>query len=158
MGIRFALDGEVSVYTSAEMYSEKPQEIFTLKHGALDLNPHFKGNIALLDTASETLFLAAECSGTFPLYYHLGGYGQLAFCSRQRPMAKLLRLSYDPIGILEFARSGYTFEARTFFRGLRRLSSTSPRCDSRLEARRDGTDTPCPSIDGPPSMLIWSPI
>ncbi len=119
-GTAFAVDGEISVYLNAAISSRRPSNLFSLDSRELKLGSDCKGNLALVDSDSGLWFLAAEWSGTFPLYYLITDTG-LVFCNRQRPIARLFDLPSDPLGILEHARYGYTLAGRTFFRNLRRL-------------------------------------
>ena len=119
-GIAFAVDGEVSAYLNAGKSADQGPRLFELSSGRLTLSLECKGNVALVDSNSGLWYLATEWSGTFPLYYLLADTG-LVFCSRQRPVAKLLGLGLDPLGLVEFLRYAYTFAGRTSFEGLKRL-------------------------------------
>jgi len=119
-GVAFAVDGEVSVYSTIAQPDYPTGGLWELRDGQLDLTAACKGNLALAETNSGSWFLAEDWSGIFPLYYIQTERG-LAFCSRQRPLAEVLGLSFDPLGLLQFLRYGYTLAGRTFFRNLRRL-------------------------------------
>jgi len=118
--LTFAVDGEISIYTTAESAPSQPGMLFRLSSDLLTLGPSCKGNLALVDPHSGFWFLAAEWSGTFPLYYLVTDQG-LIFCSRQKPLAHLCGSRPDPLGVVESVCFNYTLAGRTFFQNLRRL-------------------------------------
>ncbi len=117
-GLLIAIDGEASLYSTAQAHISGTRSLFTQVNGHIEPTQDCKGNIAVL--CRHTCVLFCEWSGTFPLYYVVLPAG-LAFCSRQRPLAKVLDLPPDPIGCIEYLKYGYTLRDRTQFRGLRRL-------------------------------------
>ena len=119
-GTAFAVDGEISIYSTAAEPSAQLSSLFTLSPGGLTLTPSCRGSIALVDRVSGLWYLATDWSGTFPLYFIRTDTG-LVFCSRQKPIAKLFNLSPDSLGILELLRGGYVLAGRTLFRNLQRL-------------------------------------
>ena len=117
----FAVDGELALYRRAHALAEEP-----VVAGAPPRPPvaalveRSVGNVAVVDPASGTWELAADWTGSFPVYYAERD-GCLLFSSRLRPLARALEAAPDPFGICEFLLSDYTFDGRTFFAGIRRL-------------------------------------
>jgi hypothetical protein len=115
-GLVYAVDGEVSTYASVR----QRESLFDLKSNQITLRSGCKGNVAVVDERSGLWFLAADWLGIFPLYYLVTKEG-LIFCSRQLPIARLLSLSEDSLGVISWLMFNYTFAGRTFFQSLRRL-------------------------------------
>ena len=114
-----AVDGEWSIYQNLRTRGG-PGRLFALSHDGLDLSPDCRGNVALLMPDGDTVHLATEWTGTFPLYYATGG-GGLLFSSHIRPMTAVLGTEPDRQAVIEFLREGYTTSGRTVVRGIRRL-------------------------------------
>jgi asparagine synthetase B (glutamine-hydrolysing) len=120
-GIIFAVDGENSIYLMAEKLSLVNRSIFAdISSGNLNGLYSLKGNLVAVDKASGICHIVTEWTGTFPLFYAQIDK-KFIFCSRQKPIARVLGLSPDYIGILEFFRETYMYAGRTFFNGLHRL-------------------------------------
>jgi hypothetical protein len=119
--LHFAVDGEASLYRNAEAFIQhgKPT-LFQMTSGKVELTRACKGNVAVVDTASRTWSLAAEWTGTFPLYY-TDRSDAFVFSSRLRPLARVVGAAYDPMGITEFLLRNYILAGRTHYRGIRRL-------------------------------------
>jgi hypothetical protein len=121
-GIQFAVDGEASIYQAASEFSlRREPTIFQISSSnEITLATSCKGNVAAVEPKSGVWYLAAEWTGSFPLYYsHTPG--QLLFCSRLKPLARLLDSSPDLIAIREFLHENYMPAARSFFNGISRL-------------------------------------
>jgi Asparagine synthase len=119
--LHFAVDGEASLYRKAHAFIQRGEPtLFQMSSGKLELTSACKGNVAAVDTASRTWYLAAEWTGTFPLYY-TDRSDAFVFSSRLRPLARVMGAAYDPIGITEFLLKGYILAGRTHYRGIRRL-------------------------------------
>ncbi|HEU4452933.1 MAG TPA: hypothetical protein VFR81_07725 [Longimicrobium sp.] len=118
-GSVLAVDGEPSLYAAAACPRER-ERLFTAGDGHMELAVACRGNLALLDPATETLRLGVEWSGSFPLYYARAG-GGLLFSSRARPLARTVGAEPDGVGIRELLHGGYTMGGRTAFRGVHRL-------------------------------------
>lgn len=116
-----AIDGEWSLYNSAENYLPKHADnLFRFVGGAAELTTTSTGNIALFDPHKTILNLLTDWTGSFPLYFceHESG---LLFSSLLRPLARAVASSRDDLGTLEFLRQGYTLMGKTPFAGIRRL-------------------------------------
>lgn len=123
------LDGEVTLYTAFEDGRRNGSLPCRLDADALVPEAGAVGNVAVL--TEDRLDLAADWTGTMPLYYIERG-GGLVFSSHLRPLARAVGADPDPVGILEFLRDGYTLGARTQFDGIRRLlGGQSLRYDAR---------------------------
>ncbi|MCA9421705.1 MAG: hypothetical protein KC592_11840 [Nitrospira sp.] len=119
--IIFALDGEIAIYRMAEKFTTiNCKELFDISSGILNEGKFLKGNMVVVDKALGLCQIVSEWTGTFPLYYAQINQ-KFFFCSRQKPIAQVLGLSPDYIGILEYFRNDYMYAGRTFFNGLRRL-------------------------------------
>lgn len=116
----YAIDGAYSTYTQGANDSSQFSHDFHLDDRVVRLGATFIGNVALIDPASQTLHLALDSSGTFPLYLTYYGGGAL-FSSHLRPLARVTRTAVDDIGLLEFVRTGFTFAGRSTFSQIRRL-------------------------------------
>lgn len=109
-----AVDGEWSLYREAAELCCK------LDGDVLDPDIDSAGNVAMIGATTGTVHLAADPSGTFPLYYkeHEGG---LLFASLLRPLAAITHALPDDIAILEFLRQAYTVGGKTVYADIRRL-------------------------------------
>ncbi len=120
-GCYFAVDGERSIYRYASTTAAgDATALFKIENGKLETTALCKGNVAVFDEASHTLFLATEWLGIFPLYYARVGDG-IMFCSHCKPLAAITGASRDDIGIVEYLLLGYPIGRRTPFRGIHRL-------------------------------------
>jgi len=119
--IFFAVDGEASLYHTAQASSERERsDLFQVSHEKLELTSACKGNVAVVDSASRAWYLAAEWTGTFPLYY-VHRDGAFVFSSRLRPLARVMGAAPDPLGILEFLHRSYILAGRTHYQDIHRL-------------------------------------
>jgi hypothetical protein len=119
--LHFAVDGEASLYRNAETFIQQGNPtLFQMSAGKAELTRACQGNVAVVDTASRTWSLAAEWTGTFPLYY-TDRSDAFVFSSRLRPLARVVGAAYDPMGITEFLLKRYILAGRTHYRGIRRL-------------------------------------
>ena len=119
--IIFAVDGEISIYHEAEkLCQSNGNTLADISSGNLNDVDFLKGNFVVVDKASGSCHIVTEWTGTFPLYYAQINQ-KFIFCSRQKPIAQVLGLTPDYIGILEYFRNDYMYAGRTFFNGLRRL-------------------------------------
>jgi asparagine synthetase B (glutamine-hydrolysing) len=117
----FAVDGELALYRRAHSLAlEQVVAGAPSIPTASTLTEASVGNAAVVDSVSGTWELAADWTGSFPVYYAERD-GCLLFSSRLRPLARVLEAAPDPVGICEFMRSEYTFDGRTFFAGIRRV-------------------------------------
>jgi asparagine synthetase B (glutamine-hydrolysing) len=117
----FAVDGELALYSRAHSLAEESVAAGPPSAApAAVLTGVFAGNAAVVDSASRTWELAADWTGSFPVYYAERD-GCLLFSSRLRPLARALEAPPDPAGIHEFLLGDYTFAGRTFFRGIQRV-------------------------------------
>jgi hypothetical protein len=120
-GCYFAVDGERSIYRYASRTADgDATALFKIENGKLETTALCKGNVAVFDEASHTLFLATEWLGIFPLYYTRVGDG-IMFCSHCRPLAAITAASRDDIGVVEYLLFGYPIRQRTAFQGIHRL-------------------------------------
>lgn len=111
----FAIDGEASLYRSS-----RETIPFRVLNNDLELASSCKGNIVAVDPQLGHWFLASEWSGSFPLYYaHFNG--GLLFCSRLKPLARILEDSPDLIAIREFLHNNYTLAGRSLYKNIHRL-------------------------------------
>ena len=115
-----AVDGEPSLYSSAQEHAAGSKSLFERSNGHVQMSVDCRGSIAVMLPNERKCFLACDWSGTFSIYY-LATPAGLMFCSRQRPLARVLGLKPDPLGCLEFLKYGYTLRDRTHFQGLKRL-------------------------------------
>ena len=120
-GIILAVDGEISIYHMAEKLCQENRTNFAkISAGNLNDIEFLKGNLVVVDRSSGSCHVVTEWTGTFPLYYAQVDR-KLIFCSRQKPIAQILGLTPDYIGILEYFQNTYMYAGRTFFNGIRRL-------------------------------------
>ena len=120
-GSLVAVDGERSVYPLAAGWAAGGADApFVPAPGGIDVAPACRGNVALVEPGAGVLHLAAEWTGSFPLYYAAHG-GGLLFSSLLRPLARAVGAPRDDVGILQFLRQAYTYAGRTQFEGIRRL-------------------------------------
>lgn len=77
-------------------------------------------SIGILQPKARTCILAADWSGSFPLYYCQTPHG-LLFSTLLRPLASAVGASPDFAAISQFLRNGYIVGGRTHFVGVRRL-------------------------------------
>lgn len=125
-GLAFVIDGEASVYPLAgKQARDLGAPLFRIGRYGLRLAEDCAGNVAVLDSASGSLFLAAAVSGSFPLYYAEVPGGVL-FSSLLRPliraMACIVAVEPDMVGVVQWLRRGcYFLGNRTFYSGAQRL-------------------------------------
>ena len=120
-GLRFAVDGEASIYCLARDVALTGRPIlFHHSHEFLHLTAACKGNVVAVEPESGAWYLAVEWTGCFPLYY-LHQDGKLLFGSLLGPLAHVVNATPDATGILEFLLKGYTIAGRTQFEGIRRI-------------------------------------
>lgn len=81
---------------------------------------YWRGNGVAIDPSRDSVHLATEWTGTFPLYYSRTA-GGFAFSSHLRPLARAIGAAPDHLGALEFLRGGFTLAGRTPFEGISRL-------------------------------------
>ena len=120
-GTLAAVDGERSVYPLAGAWAAgRTDALFLPAAHGIEAAPACRGNVAVVEPGADALHLAAEWTGSFPLYYaeHRGG---LLFSSLLRPLARAVGAPRDDLGILQFLRQAYTCAGRTQFAGVRRL-------------------------------------
>jgi hypothetical protein len=118
-GSLMAVDGEASLYrmTDPTGHEEDPV-LFRKDDDGITLREPCKGNIALVD--GSRLYIAAEPSGLFPLYYcHAGN--ALLFGSHIRPLAGTVGAEIDPIGVCQFIRFRHIYHDRSLYKGIKRL-------------------------------------
>jgi hypothetical protein len=116
-----AVDGEGTLYRDVELFIHRASPtLFRVHAGRLELNSACKGNVALIDARSGTCYLAAEWTGTFPLYY-IQRDGAFVFSSHLRPLARVFNAMPDSVGIVEFLGRGYMLSGRTYYQGIRRI-------------------------------------
>ena len=100
-GLHFAVDGENSLYKNASQFAQKGEpSLFQLQKYRLEPGVCCKGNVAMVDKDNNTLYLATEWTGSFPLYYTRVEDG-LLFSSHLRPLSKIVSATPDPIGIIQ---------------------------------------------------------
>jgi len=120
-GRYFAVDGEASIYRLARTFTQASgPSLFGVSSGNLDLTEACKGNVAVVDVRSGVWYLATEWTGSFPLYF-VHTDGKLLFSSRLKPLARVMKASPDPYGIVEFLLKGYTYIGRTHYKNICRL-------------------------------------
>lgn len=115
------VDGERSLYRmAAEALPDQPNQLFQMRAAGIEVAVDATGNIAVVEPETRTVYLAADWTGTFPLYYaeHAGGF---LFSSLMRPLATTVAADIDPLGALEFLRQAYTAMGKTLFKGVKRL-------------------------------------
>jgi hypothetical protein len=120
-GVYFAVDGEASIYHAAPEFAlHRQPTLFHISASELSLTATCKGNVVVVDPEECLWYLAVEWTGSFPLYYsHLPS--GLLFCSRLKPLARVLGASSDLIAIREFLHENYMLAGRSFFKGIYRL-------------------------------------
>jgi|RhiMetStandDraft_8_1073273.scaffolds.fasta_scaffold00311_2 asparagine synthetase B (glutamine-hydrolysing) len=133
-GIDFAVDGEAAIYRVAPEFALRGQPtLFCLADSALALTATCKGNVVAVDPQEGLWHMAVEWTGSFPLYYtHLPS--GLLFCSRLKPLARILGASPDVIAIRELLHGNCMLAGRSFFQGMHRLMpgqslTYDPSCD-----------------------------
>jgi asparagine synthetase B (glutamine-hydrolysing) len=120
-GLHFAVDGEHSLYKNSLKFVQKGKpSLFQLTDGRIEPEVHCKGNVAAVDGDNQTLYLATEWTGSFPIYYTRVDDGIL-FSSHLRPLSKLIDATADPTGMMQFLKDGFFLAGRTFFKEIRRL-------------------------------------
>lgn len=77
-------------------------------------------NFFVYDANQESLFIASDYSGVYPLYYAVSE-GCLYFSNHLRPLAKALNKELDPVGVIQRSAFHYTIGKRTLFAGIDRL-------------------------------------
>lgn len=109
-GTHFAVDGERTIYKAETApFQFSP---------TLELSTTCKGNVAI--ATKDVWYLAADWSGSFPLYYAHTSEG-LLFCSRLRPLAQITDPEIDLVGLRQFFHACYMLSGRTFYKGISRL-------------------------------------
>jgi asparagine synthase (glutamine-hydrolysing) len=88
----------------------------------LALSPVAKGNVALLDGASGLLFLAADWTGAFPLYYTCSPKGFL-FSSHLRLLARVAKATLNLTSVVDQLQLSYQIGDSTIFKDVRRLQA-----------------------------------
>ena len=122
-GTHFAVDGERTIYkVETAPFRFSP---------TLELSTTCKGNVAI--ATKDLWYLAADWSGSFPLYYAHTSRGIL-FCSRLRPLAQIIKPEIDIVGLRQFFHACYMLSGRTFYTGISRLMpgqvlSCDPSCN-----------------------------
>lgn len=111
-----AVDGERSVYAEVQTVLADPNIDISADGKALTS----VGNIAFVGTDPLRVRVAADPTGTFPLYY-LETNGGFIFSSLLRPLGRAVGARRDDLAVLEFVLNGYTVGGRTIFEGIRRL-------------------------------------
>jgi hypothetical protein len=96
-GARVAVDGEYPIYRAPTCG---------------------RGNVVTV--GPERWKIESEWAGTFPLYYAHGPDG-LIFCSRLKPLARVLGSAPDLVGVREFLNDGHMNGSRSFFENIWRL-------------------------------------
>jgi hypothetical protein len=120
-GLHFAVDGESSLYRNAHQFAQKGEPIlFRLQNNEIELGVGCKGNVAIVDQHNQILHLATEWTGNFPLYF-TEVEGGLLFSSFLRPLARVVKATTDPVGIIQFIRYSASYEGRTCYKGIHRL-------------------------------------
>ena len=120
-GLHFAVDGEHSLYKNAQLFAQEGKpSLFQLQDNSVELGVNCKGNVAIVDQGTQTLHLATEWTGAFPLYYTRVN-GGLLFSSHLRPLSKIVKATPDPIGMIQFMKYGFILAGRTFFKEIHRL-------------------------------------
>ena len=112
--LNVALDGEASIYDSDE-------RLFNLSTENLTLTPACRGNIAVFDTQHACCYLAANWTGSFPLYYSHHPRDGLVFCTRVKPLVSVINASPDLIAVREFLHDLSMLCGRTFYKCIHRL-------------------------------------
>ena len=164
-GSVLVVDGEASIYPLAGKCAQGVgAPLFRMGSDGLALSEDCAGNVAVLDSASGSLSLAAAVSGSFPLYYALVP-GGLMFSSLLRPLTKAMACitKVEPTwsGLFNGCVAAAISWDRTFYSGVQRLlpgqvlrfrpeggrasiSETSDICaggyDSRTQALDDAAD------------------
>lgn len=116
-----AVDGEWSLYNDARQHlPHEPESLFRVNANTLVPQTNSVGNLALLEPAVGTLYLAVDATGTFPLYFseYEGGF---YFSSLLKPLAEAMSASRADLAVLEFLRQAYTVGGKTVFQGISRL-------------------------------------
>ena len=120
-GLNFAVDGENSLYKNAAKFAQKGEpSLFHWQDNKPELGVNCKGNVAIWDEGNQTLYLATEWTGSFPLYYTRVN-GGLLFSSHLRPLSRIVKATPDPIGLIQFMKYGFILAGRTFFKNIHRL-------------------------------------
>ncbi len=120
-GLFFVVDGEHSLYENAHRFAQKGEPIlFKVQDDRVEPGEYGKGNVAFFNPRTKTLYLATEWTGSFPLFYTRLDNGFL-FSSHLRPLAKLIRATADPMGIIQFMKYGFMLAGRTFYKEIRRI-------------------------------------
>lgn len=117
-----AVDGEMSIYRHAKQQAVDSKQCALFEHSAREfsLTALCKGNVVAVDRDSRIWRMAADVSGSFPLYYAVNRSG-LLFSSSLRALNRITGARPDPIGVLEFLREGYTLHGRCLVDGVRRV-------------------------------------
>lgn len=120
-GLKFAVDGEASLYRDAKLYSEQGSPmLFEKGSGEFKLTKICKGNIVVIDEETNTWYLATDWVGTFPLYYFYRNE-KLSFSSCLRHLASFVGAHYDPYRVIEFLSKSYTSCGLTQYKDIYRL-------------------------------------
>ena len=92
------------------------------RSGRLTLGADNSGvfNFCVYDEVQESLFIANDFSGVYPLYYAVSDK-KMVFSNHIRLLAGILSKEYDPIGIIQRTAFHYTIGKRTLFSGIDRL-------------------------------------
>jgi asparagine synthetase B (glutamine-hydrolysing) len=112
-----AVDGESGIY---DALADSPDVLYKHKDGKITTGTKCKGNLCVLDKENNTLYLAADLLGCFPLYYTITK-NSFIFSNRLRSLGKHLTAKHDITGISEFFLTGYTFNNRTLYQNILRL-------------------------------------
>jgi Asparagine synthase len=119
-GVQFVVDGEASIYRAAANFALHGEPALFGGGNELTLKGTCKGNLVVVEGDKGLWHLATEWTGSFPLYYAQPA-GSLLFCSRQKPLARILGASPDLVAIHEFLDWNHTLAGRSFFTGIHRL-------------------------------------
>ena len=111
-----SVDGEYDIY---QALAHSPQELFNNNGEHIKPTEKCKGTLFVLDKIHETIYLATDILGSFPVYYAISK-NSFIFSSRIKPIAHFLNAEHDHAGIMEFVFNGNNINNRTYFKGIYR--------------------------------------
>ena len=119
-GSCIAVDGDSTAFRLLTDHTMQCSDLLTKTDDSIALGKSFLGNLALADNQKGILYLAADWTAAFPLFYAKCNDG-LLFGSLAQPIAGILHPQKDFLGMYEFLRYGYTLAGRTLFHNIRRV-------------------------------------
>ena len=119
-GSCIAVDGDPAAFRLLTDHTPQNSDLLTRTDDSIALGKRFLGNLALADNHKGILYLAADWTGAFPLFYAKCN-GGLLFGSLMQPIAAALGPQKDFLGMYEFLRYGYTLAGRTLFENVNRV-------------------------------------